>query len=109
MDKIKPDKVVIEDIQQQNQNVSTYKKLAMLMGVLISLFLENNTLHDIVPPTRWKSYCGIKGRKRQEQKDNTVLFVQEKFDLTDVPEDEADSISLGFFACNNLIGQMEER
>jgi Holliday junction resolvasome RuvABC endonuclease subunit len=35
INKVNADLVVIEDIQQQNQNVSTYKKLAMLMGVLL--------------------------------------------------------------------------
>jgi len=97
------DIVFIEDIQQQNQNVSTYKKLAMLMGVLICLFQENNIAYDIVPPTRWKSFCKIKGRKRQEQKDNTVKFVKELFSLSDITEDMADAISLGWFGTNNIL------
>jgi len=41
------DLVVIEDIQQQNQNVSTYKKLAMLMGVLLCLFQENGIAYGL--------------------------------------------------------------
>ena len=101
------DMVVMEDIQQQNQNVSTYKKLAMLMGVLLCLFQENRIMYDVVPPTRWKSFCKIKGRKRQEQKDNTVLFVKELFGLTDITEDMADAISLGWFGINNLKGEEE--
>ena len=100
--KIKPDAVVIEDIQQQNQNVNTYKKLAMLMGTLLSLFQEINITYDVVPPTRWKSFCKIKGKKRQEQKDNTVLFVKDKYNLNSVEEDEADSIALGFYAVSNI-------
>ena len=100
--KIKPDAVVIEDIQQQNQNVNTYKKLAMLMGTLLCLFQEIKIPYDVVPPTRWKSFCKIKGKKRQEQKDNTVLFVKSKFNMENVEEDEADSIALGFFAVCNM-------
>ena len=101
------DLVVIEDIQQQNQNVSTYKKLAMLMGVLLCLFQENGIAYDVVPPTRWKSFCKIKGRKRQEQKDNTVLFVKEMFGLTNITEDMADAISLGWYGINNMKSEEE--
>ena len=96
------DFIVIEDIQQQKQNVSTYKKLAMLMGTLLCLFQEMNKPYEIVPPTRWKSFCKIKGRKRIEQKANTILFVKEKFGLENVTEDEADSIAMGFWAVNNI-------
>ena len=96
------DMVVMEDIQQQNQNVSTYKKLAMLMGVLLSLFQEKGITYEIVPPTRWKAFCKIKGRKRQEQKDDTVRFVKEHFNLADVTEDMADAISIGWFKLNNM-------
>ena len=103
---VKADLVVIEDIQQQKQNVKTYKKLAMLMGVLLCLFQEMNQPYLIVPPTRWKSFCGIKGRKRAEQKTNTILFAQDKFNLEAVTEDMADAIALGWFAVNNF--SMEE-
>jgi len=104
------DMVVIEDIQQQNQNVSTYKKLAMLMGVLLCLFQENNIAYHVVPPTRWKSFCKIKGKKRTEQKENTILFVKEKFNLDDIAEDIADAISLGFYTVNNIgVSQVPSR
>jgi len=102
IEQTKADVIVMEDIQQQNQNVSTYKKLAMLMGVLLCLFQENNLTYDIVPPTRWKSFCKIQGRKRQEQKDSTVKFVKEYFGLDDVTEDMADAISLGWFKVNDI-------
>jgi Holliday junction resolvasome RuvABC endonuclease subunit len=99
---VNADMIVMEDIQQQNQNVSTYKKLAMLMGVLLCLFQEKEIAYETVPPTRWKSFCKIKGRKRQEQKDDTVRFVKEYFGLTHVTEDMADAISIGWFKINNM-------
>lgn len=102
IEKVQADIVVIEDIQQQNQNVGTYKKLAMLMGVLLCLFHEINKPYEIVPPSRWKSYCEIKGKKRQEQKENTLIFVKNKFGLEDITEDVADAVSLGWFAVNNI-------
>jgi len=102
--KTQADIIVIEDIQQQNQNVDTYKKLAMLMGVLLCLFNEIDKPYEIVPPSRWKSYCEIKGKRRSEQKENTVIFAKDKFELEDITEDEADAVSLGWFAANTLDG-----
>ena len=96
------DFIVIEDIQQQKQNVKTYKKLAMLLGVLMSLFQEIKKPCIVVPPTRWKSFCGIKGKKRAEQKANTILFVQEKFGLGDITEDMADAVGIGYWAINHI-------
>ena len=102
IERVQADVVVIEDIQQQNQNVGTYKKLAMLMGVLLCLFHEINTPYEIVPPSRWKAYCGIKGKKRNEQKENTIAFVKDKFGLEDITEDIADAVALGWFSVNSL-------
>lgn len=102
MDKVQPNRIAIEDIQQQNQNVTTYKKLAMLMGVLVCLFQGLCVPYEIVPPARWRSYCQIKGKKRVEQKENTLLFVKERFGLENITEDVADAISLGYFAINNI-------
>ena len=100
--KTQTDVIVIEDIQQQNQNVDTYKKLAMLMGVLLCLFNEIDKPYEIVPPSRWKSYCEIKGKRRSEQKENTLIFAKDKFALDDITEDKADAVSLGWFAANKL-------
>ena len=96
------DYIVIEDIQQQKQNVKTYKKLAMLMGALVCLFQEMKLPHMVVPPTRWKSYCGIKGKRRDEQKANTILFVEDKFKLEGITEDIADAISLCWYGVENI-------
>lgn len=93
--------VVIEDIQLQNRNVSTYKKLALLMGALLSKFQELDKPFTIVPPTRWRSFCQIKGRKRSEQKENTLTFAKEQFGLCDISEDTADAVAMGWWAVNN--------
>ena len=99
---LKADYIVIEDIQQQKQNVKTYKKLAMLMGVLVCLFQEMGKPHIIVPPSRWRSHCAIKGKGRSEQKANTILFVEEKFKLEGITEDIADAISLCWYGVENI-------
>ena len=93
---------VIESIQYQS-NMSTYRKLAMLQGVFVYAFLEQDIPYQIIESSKWKSLCGIKGRKRQEQKENAILFVKNKFNI-DVTSDEADAICMGWSVVNNLEG-----
>lgn len=102
IDKSKADIIILEDIQQQNGNVSTYKKLALLMGSLICLFQKKELLYQIVPATRWKSFCGIRSKKRIAQKPETIRFVEDKFGLTEVTSDMADAIAMGHYAVNNI-------
>jgi len=99
---LKAEYVVIEDIQQQNRNVTTYKKLAMLMGSILCLLQEMDIPHMVVPPSKWKSYCGIKGKKRAEQKANTISFVETQFGLAGISEDMADAICLGWYGVHNM-------
>lgn len=87
--------VFIEDIQYQ-KNQKTYKILANLQGVIINLLVELNIQFEIIPPSRWKSWNGIKGRKRAEQKENTKEKVKEMFGR-DFEEDEADAICIGLY------------
>jgi Holliday junction resolvasome RuvABC endonuclease subunit len=97
----KADVVVIEDIQQQ-QNTLTYKKLAMLMGMLICLFKEIKIPFYIVPPVTWKAFAKIKGVRRTEQKKETIKFIKKKFSIKDITEDMADAISIGYWAIKNI-------
>jgi len=55
----------------------------------------------IVKPSEWKSKCGIKGRKREEQKLNTQIFVKDKYGF-DCSEDEADAIGIGTWAISKI-------
>ena len=96
-----PDCVVLEDCQYQS-NLSTYKQLATLQGILVSLLSEyENITYFIVPPTTWKSYCGIKGKKRVEQKQDTVEKMSAKFQV-ELTEDEADSVGIGLYAIHHI-------
>ena len=92
--------VFIEDIQYQ-KNQKTYKILANLQGVIINLLVELNIGFEIIPPSRWKSWNGIKGRKREQQKENTKKKVKEIFER-DFKEDEADAICIGLYALHLL-------
>jgi Holliday junction resolvasome RuvABC endonuclease subunit len=84
----------IENIQFQG-NYKSYKELAELLGTLKTDFMERQLLCLLIEPSKWKGTCKIKGRKRQEQKKNSIKFVLEKFGLN-VTEDEADAINIGW-------------
>lgn len=96
--KYKPELFAIEDIQYQ-QNQYTYKILAELLGVISNTFFENEYPFVIISPSKWKSYCNIKGRKREEQKVNAIQFVKDKFNI-DVISDIADAICIGWYTAN---------
>ena len=88
--------VLLEDIQLQGQtnNVTTYKALAEVMGVLEELCCELKIPHEIVHSQTWKSTLGIKGRDRATQKRNAQLFIAEAYGKK-VSQDESDAICIG--------------
>lgn len=95
-----PDVVVIEGVQFQN-NYRTYSQLSQMQGVIFNVLFTRNLAFRLIEPTAWKSYSKIKGKKRVEQKENTILMVRNKFNI-DVSEDEADAIGIGIWAINNI-------
>lgn len=102
----KPDYVVMENIQFQ-QNIAGFKSLAQLQGSMMNVLNNLNIGYCFVEPSAWKSFCKIKGRKRDEQKRNTVIYIKEIFDVT-VNEDEADAIGIGLWAVTNIIPVKEK-
>lgn len=100
IDEIKPNFIVFEDIQFQ-QNYGTFKQLGQLQGILMAELFKLDIGFQIIEPSAWKSFCGIKGRKREEQKKNTQAFVKTMYKVN-VSEDEADAIGIGFWAINNI-------
>jgi Holliday junction resolvasome RuvABC endonuclease subunit len=89
------DYVLIEDIQYQ-RNQKTYKILACLQGVIIDLLIELNMQFEIVPPSRWKAWNQIGGKRREQQKENTKRKCQEIYGR-EFHEDEADAACIGLF------------
>lgn len=85
--------VAIEDVQYQGI-VRSYRPLVELIGVLRNYFYEQEYLYLVISNKTWKQTCGVKGRKREEQKQNAMLFVKNKYNLG-VPSDVADAICLG--------------
>jgi len=92
--------VVIEEIQEQ-ANPQTFKKLAMLQGVLLVALVENNIEYHLVYSSQWKSFLKISGKDRAEQKRNTQKYVLDKYDKK-VTQDEADAICIGEFIANKI-------
>ena len=78
IDAWKPDKIAVEDIQlqsfynpktkQQNQNVTLFKTLALLQGVILVTLYEKKIEYVVVHVATWRSYCGIVAKKRDDQK-----------------------------------------
>ena len=92
------DKVLFEEIQLQ-QNVDTFKKLAMVYGVLMELLVDLNIPYDIVSSNTWKSKCKIKKTVRETEKQAAQRFVLDNFGKK-VTQDEADAICLGYTYSN---------
>ena len=91
------DKVILEDIyldKVQINNVSTFKILAEVFGVLYELCIELDKEVDAVLAGTWKSTLGIKGKTRAEQKKNAQQYVKKKYNL-DILQDITDAICIG--------------
>lgn len=94
-----PDMIGIEDIQLQqlnnkNYGVTTYRTLARLQGILMATCAEQKVHYVICPPSTWRMHCGVKGRSRAERKRFMQDKVKEWFDIT-VSDDVADAIGIG--------------
>jgi len=100
IDKISPDFIVFEDCQFQ-QNYGTFQQLSQMQGVLMSILFEINIGFSVIQPTAWKSACGVKGKKRAEQKLSAIQIVKDMFGEI-VTEDEADAIGIGLWSIKNI-------
>ena len=94
IEKTEPNVVVLENVQYQS-NPKVLILLSKLLGILQFISLDKDIDTYVVMPKVWKSTCGIKGRKRKEQKENTVKFIKKEYNI-EVPEDIADAISLNY-------------
>lgn len=94
IDEYKAEQVFFEEIQLQ-QNVDTFKKLAMIYGAALSLMEELNLPYEIISSNTWKSKCKIKKTGRETEKQAAQKFVVNQYGLS-VTEDEADAICIGY-------------
>ena len=97
INKLKVDKVILEDIYMDGQrvnNVQTFKVLAEVFGVLYELCIDMNITVEAVLAGTWKSTLGIKGKTRPEQKRAAQAWVAENYGIK-ATQDEVDSICIG--------------
>ena len=88
--------VAFEEIQLQDNiinNVTTFKCLAEVYGVVLQTIVELGLKYEIVASSSWKSTCKIKGRTRPEQKKNAQLYIEQKYNIK-VIQDICDSICI---------------
>lgn len=90
----KPDYIVMEDIQYQN-NYQTYKKLAMLLGVLTVAAKTAKIDYRVIAPVQWRSHYQITG-KRDEIKAKAVKLVNTMYNIN-VIDDVAEAILIGHY------------
>ena len=109
--------IFVEDIQLR-KNVDSYKKLAMLLGVLVAAFERNDYLYDFVAPSKWQSYCNARGRTSKEQKSRmtsieldgkkkskllSIQFVYEQFGIETDNDNLSDALCMGWYICNEIV------
>ena len=95
----KPDYLVLEDIQLQNNvqnNVQTFKTLAEVFGVISELLVEMKIPQSAVLASSWKSALGIKGRARAEQKRAAQEWVVTTYGVCPT-QDECDAVCIGSY------------
>ena len=97
--KYKPEYLIIEDTQQQN-NVKTVITLARLQGIVLGYAEAHGVKVHILLPSQWRaalSYRQGPKVKRQELKQQSIDFVKENLGL-DLVEDEAEAVAEGLAA-----------
>ena len=89
-----PDIIVFEGIQQQS-NVETFRKLAMVQAAILLLCYDLGIKYVIYSPSEWRAINGGGyGRKREEQKNAAIIKAKEWYQV-DVDSDIADAINIG--------------
>lgn len=93
------DAVVYEDIQLQMGNVETYRKLAYIQAMILFWCEKYEKNLYCLSPSHWRKILKDKygmswGRKRAEQKQTAIDFIQEHY-KKEVDSDTADAICIG--------------
>lgn len=82
-------------------NVSTFKILAEVFGVLYELCVRMNIPVDAILAGTWKSTLKIKGKTRPEQKKNAQAWVIDTYGVKPT-QDECDAICIGAHAIKQI-------
>lgn len=85
--------VVLEDVQSQS-NKDTFKKLSILMGVIIGYANIHNISYTVVSVNTWRSKLKIPTHNRELAKQSAVAYVLMNFGL-ELPHDQCEAICIG--------------
>lgn len=93
------DAVAYEDIQLQMGNVETYRRLAYIQAMILFWCEKYEKNLYCLSPSHWRKILKDKygmswGRKRVEQKQTAIDFIQEHY-KKEVDNDTADAICIG--------------
>ena len=93
------DAIAYEDIQLQMGNVETYRRLAYIQAMILFWCEKNEKDLYCLSPSHWRKVLKEKygmswGRKRVEQKQTAIDFIQEHYEKV-VDSDTADAICIG--------------
>lgn len=100
-----PELVSIEGTQFQ-QNYKVYSELSQMQGVIFASCFLLSISFCIVVPSAWKSHCGVRGRKRKEQKQSAIDIVN-SYGIS-APEDACEAILQGKYIIENAKGKKYE-
>ena len=112
---IKPDFVIIENIQLQRfgnneYQVELYRALANLQGVLVDTLFENKLPFSLVYSSEWRKVVGVEGSGRENKKQEAQHKVKSWYGIN-CTQDEADAICIGKYCVlkNKKIGSWGEK
>lgn len=94
-----PDLIVLEDIQYQNNNILTFKTLAMLLGSSLVAARLANIKTETVFSKVWRSHFMIGGKTRIQQKQAAIDKVWTMYGIK-VTDDVAEAILMGKYAAD---------
>lgn len=98
LDYYKPDIVYSED-SYKGYNPKTMKWLCRIHGIVMGWCLEHGAEYQFVMPSSWRKYIpgfpNGRSAKRDEQKDFSIKYVEENYNITPKTDDEADAILVG--------------
>lgn len=96
MNNIRPDIIVIEQVNVSRNMVAT-RKLCALVGVVHGWAIEHGVDCYEIGPTEWRGQIGIqsKGRTRNEFKALSKAYAEEKIGIKDITDDESDAVCIG--------------
>ena len=90
--KYKPEIIIIEQLAV-TRNAKVAQMLAGLQVAIEVMFRQEEYLIVEARPTEWRAYCGIKGKKREELKQNVINYIMSKYKIK-ANDDTAEAICI---------------